>query len=69
MKPPQLLVLLLASAACVGLQTVFGSDLKLTETDDVIRVTLRDKPVLHLPSARAKSASMCFMKSGPSPFS
>ena len=31
---------------CAGLQPVLGGDLKLTETADVIRVTLRGKPVL-----------------------
>lgn len=46
MKPQQLLVLLLASLSCAGNKPVFGGDLKLTETDAVIRVTLRDKPVL-----------------------
>jgi hypothetical protein len=46
MKPPQFLVLLLACTLCASLQPVFGGDLKLTETDDSIRVTLRGKPVL-----------------------
>ena len=46
MKPPQPLVLLLACASFAGIHPVFGGDLELTETDDVIRVTLRGKPVL-----------------------
>lgn len=46
MKPPQFLVLSLACALCACLQPVFGGDLNLTETDDVIRVALRGKPVL-----------------------
>lgn len=46
MKTFQLLVLLLACANCAGIQSVFGGDLELAETDSVIRVTLRGKPVL-----------------------
>lgn len=42
MKPALLFALV---SACV-IQPLFGGDLKLIETDDVIRVTLRDKPVL-----------------------
>ncbi len=42
MKPTRLIALALA---CI-IQPVFGRDLLLTETDDVIRVTLGDKPVL-----------------------
>lgn len=42
MKTTHLLAFLLACT----IQPVFGEDLLLTETADVIRVTLRDKPVL-----------------------
>ena len=42
MKPTILCLLFL----CANLPSVLGGDLKLTETDDVIRVTLRGKPVL-----------------------
>lgn len=46
MKHDRILTLFLAGALCASLQPVFGGDLKLTETDDEIRVTLRGKPVL-----------------------
>lgn len=46
MTIPQLLILLLACLNFAGILPVFGGDLKLTETDEVIRVTLRGKPVL-----------------------
>ena len=42
MKPTVLSFLFL----CTSLHSVLAGDLKLTETDDVIRVTLRGKPVL-----------------------
>ena len=39
------IVVICCTFAC-GAQTAAGGDLKLTETDDTIRITLRGKPVL-----------------------
>ena len=44
MKHP--LTLFFACAVCIGIHSVHAGDLKLTETPDQIRVTLRGKPVL-----------------------
>jgi len=38
--------LLITCLVCSSIQSVVGGDLKLTENDDLIRVTLRGKPVL-----------------------
>jgi hypothetical protein len=46
MKHPLPLALPLACSIFAGLHPVSGGDLLLTETDDVIRITLRGKPVL-----------------------
>lgn len=46
MKQFKYLALIFACAVCVGIQPVYASDLKLTETEDQIRVTLRGKTVL-----------------------
>jgi len=46
MKIPLLVVLLITSAFCVNSSSLHAGELELTETDDVIRVTLRGKPVL-----------------------
>ena len=46
MKLPRFLSLLLTGAICAWSSLVVAGDLELTETDDLIRVTLRGKPVL-----------------------
>ena len=44
--PHSLVAVLFACLICVGIPPVHGGDLELKESDDIIRITLRGKPVL-----------------------